>query len=134
MAYKGSLFERLSSRRVEGANDEEAVIQSVVNNIRSILSSNAGSAEIADDYGKPDLHNVNLSQDESIRFIESRLEMSLNKYEPRLSNIRVFVDRDNPGPTDLSVFIEGALNMKGVAKKKAAFSANLFKNELVKAL
>jgi type VI secretion system protein len=134
MAYKGSLFERLSSKRIDGANDEEVITGSIMNNIKSILSANAGSSESAYDYGKPDLHNVNLSQDESIRFVERHLETSLAKYEPRLTNISVSVDRDNPGPTNLHIYIEGTLNVIGMARKKTLFNANLFKSDSIKAL
>jgi type VI secretion system lysozyme-like protein len=122
----------MSFKRIDATNDEEAVVCSIVNNMKLILTTNAGSAEIAEIYGKPDLHNVNLSQDESIRFIERHLELCLGKYEPRLINISVKVVRDHPAPTDLYVYIEGKLYMDGIGGRRIGFSANLFKNGDVK--
>ncbi len=95
--YKGSLFERLSQEfnEKEYKSNEEAIYASIANNLSRIFSTNAGSAEIAKDYGRPDLNNINLSMKDSIELIERHSEVCIRKYEPRLYKTKVGVSREN---------------------------------------
>jgi type VI secretion system protein len=81
--YKGSIFERLSGglNTAKGASAEEVLYQSVANNLSRIFSTNAGSAQIALDYGRPDLNNTNMSLKDSIESIEESSELCIRKYE-----------------------------------------------------
>ncbi len=135
MAYKGSLFERLSSSamHIQASNDEEAMYQSIANNLSRIFSTNAGSAETVHDYGRPDLNNMQQSQKESIETIEKSAEICIRKYEPRLFNARVGISRERLDVNEMNVYIEGYLRLNKV-HKRVTFKANLLGNGAIKVL
>ncbi|MCP4972048.1 MAG: type VI secretion system baseplate subunit TssE [Arcobacter sp.] len=131
--YKGSLFERLSNEFNEKdfISKEEAVYASIANNLSKIFSTNAGSVEIAKDYGKPDLNNIDLSMKESISLIENHSELCIKKYEPRLYKVKVVVYKEKLSLNQMNIFIEGYLLINGTSKK-INFNANLLNNGKVK--
>ncbi|QFR48934.1 type VI secretion system baseplate subunit TssE [Sulfurimonas lithotrophica] len=131
--FKGSLFERLTPEQhidVQGEG-EDILYKSIALNISRILSTNAGSAEIALDYGRPDLDNMNLTVNESINAIEQNSRLTIMKYEPRLCNVNVSMDKKNLQRNEMSIYIEGFVNINKELKK-ISFRANLFKNGGVK--
>jgi type VI secretion system protein len=131
--YKGSLFERLSSQLDNKSfqSDEEAVYASIANNLSRIFSTNAGSAEIAKDYGRPDLNNINLSMKDSIEIIEQNAEICIKRYEPRLFKTKVGVSREKLTLNEMNILIEGYLIVNG-RSKRINFKADLLKNGKVK--
>lgn len=131
--YKGSLFERLSSQFDESQyqSNEEAVYASVANNLSRIFSTNAGSTEVARDYGRPDLNNINLSMKDSIEKIEHFCEVGIKKYEPRLYKTKVGVSRERLTLNQMNIFIEGYLIVNGKSKR-INFKADLLQNGKVK--
>ena len=135
MAYRGSLLERLSasSHHIDAVTDEEALYQSIANNLSRIFSTNAGSAETVEDYGRPDLNNIHMSQKESMDVIEKSAELCIKKYEPRLYNARAGISRERLSMNEMNVHIEGFLYVNGVSKK-VNFKANLSGNGAIKVL
>ncbi|MFK2823978.1 type VI secretion system baseplate subunit TssE [Arcobacter sp. YIC-80] len=131
--FKGSLFERLNSdfdyKQYE--TNEEAIYSSVANNLSRIFSTNAGSCEIASDYGRPDLNNISLNMKDSIEKIEYFCELSIKKYEPRLYKTKIAVSREKLTINQMNIFIEGYLIVDGKSKK-IHFKADLLKNGKVK--
>ena len=131
--YKGSLFERLSYgfNEKEFKSDEEAMYASIANNLSRIFSTNAGSAEIASDYGRPDLNNINLSMKDSIELIERHAEICVKKYEPRLRKTNVGVSKDKLSLNQMNIVIQGYLTVNGKSKL-INFKADLLNNGKVK--
>lgn len=130
--YKGTLFERLGGGLAGTySSSEEALYSSVANNLSKIFSTNAGSAETAQDYGRPDLNNSHLSLKDSIELIEEFSELCIKKYEPRLYNVRVGVSRRELGVNEMNVHIEGFLLIDGLGKK-INYRADLLSNGRVK--
>ncbi|WP_044415534.1 type VI secretion system baseplate subunit TssE [Halarcobacter anaerophilus] len=132
-AFKGSLFERLTSDfdYNQYENIEEAIYASIANNLSRIFSTNAGSCEIATDYGRPDLNNINLSMKDSIERIEYFCELCIKKFEPRLYKTRVAVSRQRLAVNQMNIYIEGYLVVNGKSKR-INFKADLLKNGKVK--
>ena len=130
--YGGTLFERLGGG-LQGSysSDEEALYASVANNLSKIFSTNAGSAEIAPEYGRPDLNNTHLSMKDSIELIEEFSEVCIKQYEPRLYNVRVGVSRSQLSVNEMNVHIEGFLLINGLGKK-IYYRADLLSNGRVK--
>lgn len=133
MQYKGSLFERLTGfhLQIQGLNEEEKLYQSIANNLSKILSTNAGSAETVNDYGKPDLNNINLSQKESLEYIEKNIEKSIKKYEPRLISSHTAIAKESLQMNAMNILIQGFLHINGV-KKQINFKADLTSSGKVK--
>ena len=131
--YKGSIFERLNGglKTHAGASNEEALYQSVANNLSRIFSTNAGSAQTVLDYGRPDLNNSDMSMKDSIESIEVSSEVCIKKYEPRLYKTRVAVSQDQLNVNQMSVHIEGFLHVNGKSQK-IHYRADLLSNGKVK--
>ena len=131
--YKGSLFERLSGgvNRVYGLTEEEAIYQSIANNLSRIFSTNAGSAQSALDYGRPDLNNSEMSVKDSIESIEASSERCIEKYEPRLYRAKVAVSRDKLSVNQMNIYIEAFLQIGG-KRQKIYYKADLLSNGKVK--
>ncbi|QOG11550.1 type VI secretion system baseplate subunit TssE [Arcobacter sp. FWKO B] len=134
MLYKGSLFEKITDCvEFKGLSKEEAMYKSIANNLSKIFSTNAGNAEIATDYGKPDLNNIELSQNESIEMIEKKAEICIRKYEPRLYNAKVGISRDKLQYNEMNIHIEGFLKIDKKSKK-VTFKANLLSSGEIKVI
>lgn len=131
--YNGSLFERLNRSLVvsQTTSNNEALYKSVANNLSRIFSTNAGSSETVEDYGRPDLNNSEMSMKESIESIERSSEQCIRKYEPRLFKTRVEVSKDDLNINQMSVHIEGYLQIKGKSQK-IYYRADLLSNGKVK--
>jgi type VI secretion system protein len=131
--YAGSIFERLTRGNSSSnyISSQEAIYQSIANNLSRILSTNAGSSETVEDYGRPDLNNADLSLKDSIELIENSLEKCVKKYEPRLYNTRIGISRSSLKMNKMDIHVEGFLLVEGKSHK-VNFKADLLSNGKVK--
>jgi len=129
--YNGSLFERLNGGLGQYSSNEEALYGSIANNLARIFSTNSGSSESALEYGRPDLNNAHMSLKDSIDLIEQSSELCIQKYEPRLYNVRVGVSRNSLDVNEMNVHIEGFLLIDG-RSQKIHYRADLMSNGRVK--
>jgi type VI secretion system protein len=93
MSRERSLLERLANRKPDVSRttrlDESQLISSVLEHVGKMLNTRQGNAPVAPDYGIPDIVDLVHSFPESIRFMEQAIRTTIEKYEPRLSNVRV---------------------------------------------
>ncbi|MCK5230109.1 MAG: type VI secretion system baseplate subunit TssE [Desulfobulbaceae bacterium] len=84
-----------------GLTESAVEIQSVNNHLQKLLNTRQGSAQIAEDYGVPDITNVpGEGLTESALRIERTISKIIRKYEPRLSGVRLKVE---PRETDMLI-------------------------------
>ena len=76
-----------SSRRA--TKDPDKVISSVLHHLQMILNTRQGDVPIAEDYGIPDITSFRHTIPFSIREIENSMSRTIEKYEPRLKEVRV---------------------------------------------
>ncbi len=126
MTGYGSLFERLNGdadKRV-GWSREVSAMASVAAHLGKMLSTRAGSVQTLSDYGLPDLNDMRLSLHDSLSQARSAIEIFIEAYEPRLSDVRVIsLPRDND-QLRLSFSIDGLLEVDGF-RRQVSFSACL---------
>ena len=85
----------IGPRRREG-QDPKRMIDSVVRHLERILNTKQGNAQIADDFGIPDFTDFKSAFPDAHRDLERSLRQTIQKYEPRLTSVRVkFVPRDD---------------------------------------
>lgn len=102
MIVERTLLERLAdpdppgSRRLE--LDLARMKRSIMLHLQRMLNSRHGHAPAQPDYGIPDLNEFMFSFPESISPMRQALERSIEKYEPRLKNVKAtwVPDEDNP--------------------------------------
>ncbi|AUR53065.1 type VI secretion system baseplate subunit TssE [Aquella oligotrophica] len=76
-------------------NNSSAYIDSILEHLRNILNTRRGSVLIADNYGMPDLTNFpgeNLA--EAVQELEKMMRITIERYEPRLRNIKISYNPD----------------------------------------
>jgi type VI secretion system protein len=69
--------------------NEHDILESVLDHVGRMLNTRRGNAPVAPDYGIPDMVDLVHSFPDSIKLMEQAIRTTLEKYEPRLSNIRV---------------------------------------------
>ncbi len=77
------------------APDPKRMIDSVIRHLEQILNTRRGCAQIADDFGIPDFSEYKSAYPDSQRDLERAIRHTIQKYEPRLTSIRVkFLDQE----------------------------------------
>jgi len=72
-----------------GKPDPKRMVDSIVRHLERILNTRWGSAQIADDYGIPDLTDLRSGLPDAVRDLERAIRNTIQKYEPRLEAVRV---------------------------------------------
>jgi type VI secretion system protein len=103
-------FEADPDRR--GTTDPNEVVQSILAHLRKILNARQGSALIADDYGVPDFTDLAATfSSDKVRDLVRSVKTVINKYEPRLSSVKVESETQMEHYLELHFKIDGALIM-----------------------
>lgn len=126
MSHYGSLFEKLAGIPATRKNldDEAAITLSVAGHLAKMLSTRAGSVQTLSDYGLPDLNNLNLSLYDVLQQSRVHIEQFIERYEPRLSDVKVISLPRTHDPLNLSFIVEGLIEVNGI-KKEVSFTAAL---------
>jgi type VI secretion system protein len=64
-------------------------LHSIINHLQRILNTFQGSAQIAEDLGIPDITHFLRTIPDSVQSLENSIKDTIQKYEPRLKNVRV---------------------------------------------
>ncbi|HYK90362.1 MAG TPA: type VI secretion system baseplate subunit TssE [Acidobacteriota bacterium] len=93
MSGERSLLERLANPQAGAPRttrqNESQLVASVLDHLARMLNTRRGNAPVAPDYGIPDLVDLVHSFPDAIRTMEQAIRATIEKYEPRLSNVRV---------------------------------------------
>lgn len=128
MISERTLFERLiqpdppGSRRLDRLEiDIPLLKRSIIAHLQKMLNSRHGHAPAQPDYGIPDLNEFMFSFPESIGPMRQALERSIEKYEPRLKNVRAtwIADEENPLNIRFEISAKLALETINVSLKVA---------------
>ncbi|MBL4610178.1 MAG: type VI secretion system baseplate subunit TssE [Pseudomonas sp.] len=125
MSY-GSLFERLAGENMRraGWSHDQAIVASIAAHLAKMLSTRAGSVQALPDYGLPDLNDMRLSLHDSLQQARTAIESFIERYEPRLSQVRVVALPRDHDPLNLSFALEGMVDMDG-HRRAVSFTARL---------
>ncbi|MGB9698759.1 MAG: type VI secretion system baseplate subunit TssE [Thermodesulfobacteriota bacterium] len=109
------LLERIRTWKKEplrrGKEEPRRVIDSVLRHLRRILNTKQGNVLIAEDYGVPDFSDFLNALPDSIRDIEKNIRAAIQKYEPRLTGVRVNFIPQEDDPLSLRFQITARLAM-----------------------
>lgn len=87
------LLERLQTWEKEptrrGREDPRRMVDSILRHLKRILNTKQGNAPIAEDYGIPDFSEFMNALPRSVGEIERSIRLAIQKYEPRLTGVRV---------------------------------------------
>jgi len=78
--------------------DNTLEVLSVMDNVRRILNTRAGSLKHLPDYGLPDLTNIYKALPASAHLLRGQMEKTLLVYEPRIRAVDIdILENDDPG-------------------------------------
>ncbi|MDR2386083.1 MAG: type VI secretion system baseplate subunit TssE [Deltaproteobacteria bacterium] len=100
----GSLFERLTMGSQAQALEEN---DSIRNHLLRLLTTRQGAVQTLPDYGLPDLNHLGLSKSELLSECCRVMAEGIERYEPRLTKVRVEALRESQGPMTLVFAISG---------------------------
>ena len=87
------LLKRISAWKKEPhrrtSEDPKRIIDSVLEHLQQILNTRQGSVPIGEDYGVPDFTDLLHAYPDSVRDFERSIRQTIQKYEPRLTAVRV---------------------------------------------
>ena len=93
MQRERGLLDRLADPQPEAVRttqqNEAQIVSSVLDHLGRMLNTRRGNAPVASDYGIPDMVDMVHAFPESIRKVEQAIRATIEKYEPRLANVRV---------------------------------------------
>ncbi len=93
MKPHGRLLERLREARAGSpltiGEDTESLAQSILRHMQKLLNSRQGESLCAPDYGIPDVTEITHAFPDSIGDMQRAIQVSIEKYEPRLGKVRV---------------------------------------------
>ena len=104
-------FEKHPDRR--GTSDPAMMTVSIIRHLQRILNTKQGSAQISDDYGLPDFSTLKgSSSSESIKELERSIKEVIQKYEPRLTMVKVIAEPKGDDLLSLYFKIEARLALE----------------------
>lgn len=90
---EGRLIERIRNLEKDPGRstteDPKKVIASILQHLTKVLNTRRGGAQIADDFGLPDLTDYLHDYSTGLREVEKSIRETIRKYEPRLKSVRV---------------------------------------------
>jgi type VI secretion system protein len=114
---KERLLERI--RRIEanpnyrGLTNSAQVVESILRHLQKVLNTRQGNALIGGDYGMPDFTDLVMAfSSGAVKDLARSISRVIQKFEPRLSGIKVRVDPRQSDSSELHFRIAGKLTME----------------------
>lgn len=113
VASEKTLLERLvsppaASFRKSGV-DLQKLSDSIILHLRRMMNCRHGFTPALADYGLPDLNECFFAFPDSLTYLKQSLQNSIEKYEPRLSRVRVNFVEEAGNPLELHFEIQARL-------------------------
>lgn len=121
-----ALFESLTGTFSDGTPvsevpDKKRVIFSIMDNLNRIFNTRKGSIPHLKDYGLPDISEIYRKMPGGIQVLEDAILKTVEKYEPRLRNIRVIRQEDDAKASRLVFILSCELINGGLVRFQTTF-------------
>ncbi len=112
--FEERLLERIANLEVAGEEAESTpaarALASVIRHLQKMLNTRRGSVSTAVDYGMPDFTNFpGESMTDTCRRMTAVIKEFVEKYEPRLANVRISFEPEENNALSLRFRLEGVL-------------------------
>ena len=116
--FEERLLERIANLEVNNGNSNDTpaarAVASVIRHLQKMLNTRRGSVSIAGDYGMPDFTNFpGESMTDTCRKMTAVIKNFVEKYEPRLANVRISFEPEENNALSLRFKLEGVLVREG---------------------
>jgi type VI secretion system protein len=122
------LFEALSGKFMDGTPVDavpvsQRPVRSILDNLRRVLDTRAGSLVHMPDYGLPDLSGVYRSLPLGAETLRAAVASAMERYEPRLRDVRVIPLESKSYTGRLAFLVTAQLAAGGQIRLQATFSS-----------
>ncbi|MBN1980342.1 MAG: type VI secretion system baseplate subunit TssE [Chitinivibrionales bacterium] len=105
-----ALFESITGRFLDGTELEtvpvnQRLIPSIIDNLSRIFNTRLGSIPHLKEYGLPDISDVYQKMPHGIDELRDAIKKSVERYEPRLKNVKVQLQDQITAPESRLTFI-----------------------------
>lgn len=111
------LLERIErgepKKSYQKVTSSKALMDSIRSHLVELLNTHIGSSMIAYDYGLPDFNDVLSSNSNLIQEIQTSIKLVIEKFEPRLAEIKVHYKKDTLNPIQLNFGVSGQVKHNG---------------------
>ncbi len=123
------LFESLTGHFMDGTPIESVtksnrMIRSIMDHLNRLFNTREGTVPHLPDYGLPDISEVYRKMPHGIEDLQQAIKRSLERYEPRLKNIRVSNREADPLDFKLVFIVSGEMrNGGGLVRFQTTFTS-----------
>ena len=120
-AYGVSFFQRLETNDrahyLLDAPNLEDILNSIKLNLTQLLNANLGEAQSNPELGLIDFNDAASSSNDLILHLRRAIKQTIERYEPRLSNVVVGLNTDENNPLNLCFSIQAYINACALHKQ-----------------
>jgi type VI secretion system protein len=121
-----ALFESLSGTFLDGTPvgsvpHNKRQIVSIMDHLNRMFNTRRGGIPHLKDYGLPDISEIYRKMPEGIEELKAAIKNTVEKYEPRLMNVRVVSQDDNWNNARLVFILSGEIARGGLVRFQTTF-------------
>jgi type VI secretion system protein len=132
MLHERSILERLADPRQDAPRttrrDNARLVASILEHLGKMFNTRQGNAPVAPDYGIPPMADMVHSFPTSIRIMEQAIRTTIEKYEPRLTGVRVRYSGSEDDVFNLHFEVTAVLSQPDSGKAPVSFNTNVGSN------
>jgi type VI secretion system protein len=134
MPFKFAFIEHIAGRSAlhPDAEPPASMIQAVKESLVLLLNTRQGQVPYLQDYGLPDLSDIIKSYPDSLFHLGLAIKTTINKYEPRIQNVRVTLLSSSTKFFEAKFTIQGILLTEDKESQQVKFQTTLSHNGFIK--
>jgi type VI secretion system lysozyme-like protein len=109
--FKGDRPEEVDESYFKNKSEGEKLRNSIIENLKMVLQSRSGTVRHLPDFGIPDIRKAYF-EDGSLESIPKQIQKTIERYEPRLEDIRVRQKRSDRDKVEKDLRIEIEIRAK----------------------
>ena len=109
--FKGDRPEDVDESYLKNLSEDDKLRDSIIENLQMVLRSRSGTVKHLPDFGIPDIRKAYF-EDSSLESIPKQIQKTIERYEPRLENIRVRQKRSDRDKAEKDLRIEIEIRAK----------------------
>lgn len=111
----------LDGTPVEAVSEKKRQLYSIMDHLNRMFNTRNGSIPHLKDYGLPDISEVYRKMSEGIDELKEAIRRTIERYEPRLKNVRVVRREDSESDARLVFILSGEIKRGGLVRFQTTF-------------
>ncbi len=122
-----ALFESLTGQFLDGTpldavSGKNRMTKSIIDHLTRMFNTRTGSISHLEDYGLPDISEIYRKMPEGMEELIKAVKKTIEKYEPRLKNVKVVRLDDDLKDARLVFILSGELKKGGLVRFQTTFT------------